>query len=218
MVLRVLLGALAGVPLGFLAARYTSKHPVDAAVPHPERRPILVALTLVLGAFVAAQSWSWPVIAAWIAFVPVAVALAVIDLEHKRLPDALTLRYLAMGLPLLVIGAVVDGDASSMRGALLGAVGLFVFYFALNLVSRGGMGMGDVKLALSIGALTGYFGWAHTVGATVIAFLAGSAVSVVLLLARKANRKSRVPFGPFMLLGAFAIVPLASAFASLFAF
>ena len=78
--------------------------------------------------------------------------------------------------------------------------------------------MGDVKLALSIGALTGYFGWAFTVGSTFIAFLAGSVVSVVLMAMGRANRKTAVPFGPFMLLGTFAVIPVADWFRTLFAF
>lgn len=180
--------------------------------------PAMEALSGALGAYVAVQSWSIPVLVAWMLFVPVAVALTFIDLELKRLPDALTLPAAGGALALLGVGALLSDGVAAWRGAVIGAVALSAFYLTLNLVSRGGMGMGDVKLALVIGALTGYFGWPYTVGAGFLAFLSGSIVSVALMLMGKAGRKSSVPFGPFMLLGTFAIIPLADWFASLLGF
>ncbi|MHB0928975.1 MAG: A24 family peptidase, partial [Candidatus Nanopelagicales bacterium] len=104
-----------------------------------------------------------------------------------------------------------------LQGAFLGAVALFVLYFLMNLLTRGGMGMGDVKLALSIGALTGYLGWAYVVGATALGFMSGGALSAALLASRRTGRKDTIPFGPFMLLGAFLVLPLGAFFEALLA-
>lgn len=143
---------------------------------------------------------------AWLLYVPVAVALAFIDLGHKRLPDVLTLPAAVGALVILGLDAIVSGNGS-FGTAVFAAFALFALYFALNLISRGGMGMGDVKLALSIGALTGYFGWISAIDATFIAFLVGGVVSAFMLARGIAGRKGTIPFGPFMLVGAFAALP-----------
>lgn len=149
----------------------------------------------------------------WLLFVPIGVALAFIDLGHKRLPDALTLPAAAGALVLLAIDAVLHG-LPGLAHAVVGAIALFLLYLLMNLLSRGGMGMGDVKLALSIGALTGYLGWVYSTGATMIAFLIGGVVSAVLLASRRTDRKATIPFGPFMIVGAFASLPIADFLAS----
>ncbi len=144
---------------------------------------------------------------AWLLFVPVAAALWFIDVGHKRLPDVLTLPAAGVALLLAAADAGFHSPAA-LQGAFLGAVALFVLYFLMNLLTRGGMGMGDVKLALSIGALTGYLGWAYVVGATALGFMSGGALSAALLASRRTGRKDTIPFGPFMLLGAFLRLPL----------
>ena len=146
---------------------------------------------------------------AWLAYVPVAVELARIDFRERRLPDRLTLPAAGGALVLLALDGFSIGFFPLYR-AFLGAIVLFLAYFAMNLLTRGGMGMGDVKLALSIGALTGYLSWESVVVATMVAFLIGGGVSAYLLATGRSGRKDAIPFGPFMIIGAFAAVWLRS--------
>lgn len=165
---------------------------------------LLVILSAVV---VMAQPWSLFFTLAWLLFIPVGVALAFIDLRHKRLPNVLTLRAAAIIVLLLALDAIPDGWGDLVLAIECGAA-LFTLYLLMNLLTGGAMGMGDVKLALSIGLLAGYLGWFHVVLATLIAFLLGGVVSAVLLLSRKAGRKATIPFGPFMLLGLIIVVPM----------
>jgi leader peptidase (prepilin peptidase) / N-methyltransferase len=68
------------------------------------------------------------------------------------------------------------------------------------------MGLGDVKLAASVGAALGWLGWGQVVAATFLAFAAAALYAVGLLLFRQATRATQFPLGPFMLLGALAVV------------
>lgn len=164
-------------------------------------------LVIASAVVVMAQPWSFFLTLAWLVFIPIGVALAFIDLRHKRLPNVLTLRAAAAILLLLAIDAIPDGWPDLLLAVECGAV-LFTMYLLMNLLTGGAMGMGDVKLALSIGLLAGYLGWFHAVLATLVAFLIGGVVSGVLLVSGKAGRKATIPFGPFMLLGLILVVPL----------
>lgn len=136
----------------------------------------------------------------------IGVALALIDLDVKRLPDRIVLpSYLAV-LGLLAVPAVANGDWHSYLRALLGMAALYGFYFALAFVYPSGMGFGDVKLAGVLGLLLGWLGWGALVVGAFFGFLLGGVVGAALLLARRAGRRTAIPFGPFMLAGAFLAV------------
>jgi leader peptidase (prepilin peptidase)/N-methyltransferase len=115
-------------------------------------------------------------------------ALTVYDVRQRRLPNALTLP----GAAVVLAVAVVIG-----RGvpALLGALALGLFYLGVHLVAPAGMGAGDVKLAIGIGALTGCFGidvWVlAALGAPVLTALWAVAVAF-------RDRTATVPHGPSM--------------------
>lgn len=83
---------------------------------------------------------------------------------------------------------------------------MFGFYFILALIYPAGMGMGDVKLAAMLGLGLGFLGWKFVVIGLFAAFFIGALVSLVLLALRRANRKTAIPFGPFMLAGALVAV------------
>jgi leader peptidase (prepilin peptidase)/N-methyltransferase len=98
---------------------------------------------------------------------------------------------------------------------------LVMLYFGLSLLYRGGMGLGDVKLAGVLGLYLGWLGWSAVWIGTFAGFLLGGLVGAVLLLTRAATRKSAIPFGPAMLAGAllavFVSAPLATWYGSLLA-
>lgn len=150
--------------------------------------PALVAQCVVLVAYL------------WLA--AASIALTAIDLEIRRLPDAVVLPSLVAITVLLAAASALTGDLWGMLRALVGGATLFVFYLLLAVLSRGGMGFGDVKLAPVLGVATAWIGWdAFSVG-SFAAFLLGGVFGLVLLLARRAGRRSAVPFGPWMLAGA----------------
>ena len=132
----------------------------------------------------------------------VGIALALIDLDTKRLPNVIVLWAAILLGALVVTAALVAGDPMAIGRALLGGVGLFATYLLLAIVSRGGLGMGDVKLAGVLGLVLASFGWAELLVGGFAAFLLGGLAGVVLLATRRAGRRTAIPFGPWMLLGA----------------
>ncbi len=93
-------------------------------------------------------SWELP---AFLYFAAIAVALSLIDIDTKRLPNVITLPSYAVGGALLLLPAVIDGSWDGYLRAWVGALALFAFYFLLAFIYPAGMGFGDVKLAGLIG-------------------------------------------------------------------
>ncbi len=182
-------------------------------------RAVPIALvTAVTCALLAAVTGLRPELVAWLAAAPVAVLLAVVDWRVRRLPDVLTLP-LAGGAVLLLGGAALDtGAAGSWGGALLGGLALAGFYYVLYLINPEGMGLGDVKLAIGLGVTLGWYGWAILITGAFAGLLLGALYGCGLLL-RRAGRPERrndglkqaMPYGPFMIIGAFLGVLLGAA-------
>lgn len=122
------------------------------------------------------------------------VPVVAIDLQHKLIPDVIVLPATVAALAL-----VIAADPGRWWQPLVAALGAAGFLFLLWLVYPGGMGLGDVKLALLMGAVLGV----AVIPALGIAFLAGAGLGVVMLLRHgSAARKMAVPFGPFLAVGA----------------
>lgn len=161
--------------------------------------PVVTALVC---AALAATTGTRPELAAWLLLAPVAVLLATIDHRVHRLPDGLTLPAAGAAAVLLGIAALLPEHAGSWPSALLGGVVLGAFYFLLFLINPNGMGFGDVKLALSLGAALGWYGWAVVFAGGFAGFLFGAVYGIALVAMRRAGRKTGIPFGPFMIAGA----------------
>jgi leader peptidase (prepilin peptidase) / N-methyltransferase len=131
----------------------------------------------------------------------VGIALALIDIDLLRLPDALTLPSYPVGLVLLGIAAWVDDAPHDYVRAVLGMAALAAFYALVWLVYPAGMGFGDVKLAGVVGLYLAWLGWDQLVVGAFAAFLVGAVVSIAIVAIAGGGRKTRVPFGPFMLIG-----------------
>ncbi|WP_029287159.1 A24 family peptidase [Cellulomonas sp. HZM] len=144
--------------------------------------------------------WAWP---AFLYLTAISVALALIDIDTKTLPNRIVLPSYPVAAALLALATVGTGDWWSMVRAVLGLVILWTFYFALVFAYPAGMGFGDVKLAGVLGLYLGWTGWGALVIGGFAAFFIGGVFALVLLLVRRAGRKTGIPFGPWMLLGAF---------------
>ncbi|MEU8650847.1 A24 family peptidase [Streptomyces sp. NPDC048737] len=164
----------------------------------------LSLVTALLCAGLALATGVRPELAVWLALTPVGVLLAAVDLRVRRLPDPLTLPLAAAALALLGVAALLPEHAGDWTTALLGSLALGAGYLVLHLVNPGGMGFGDVKLALGAGAVLGWYGWATVMLGTLAGFLSGALYGGVLLLAGRAGRRTAIPFGPFLIAGAWA--------------
>jgi leader peptidase (prepilin peptidase)/N-methyltransferase len=136
--------------------------------------------------------------------------MARVDLAVLRLPDVLTLPAGAVMSAGLGVCALLPGHGGSWPRALLGGAALFTLYFLLHLINPAGMGFGDVKLAPALGMALGWYGWGAVLTATFAGFALGAVAGLTLLALRRADRKTAIPFGPFMLLGALGGVLLAA--------
>ncbi|MFF4748358.1 prepilin peptidase [Streptomyces sp. NPDC002514] len=163
----------------------------------------LAAVTALVCAALAATTGTRPELGVWLLLAPPGVLLAVVDFRVQRLPDPLTLPLAAAALGLLAVAAAVPEHAGDWLTALYGALALGGGYFVLFLVNPGGMGFGDVKLALGAGAALGWYGWPTLLLGTFAGFLSGALYAGGLVVARRAGRKSAIAFGPFLIAGAY---------------
>jgi leader peptidase (prepilin peptidase)/N-methyltransferase len=188
----------------------------DCDAPISPRYPLVEAGTALVFAVLAARIGFEPELPAFLYLGAIGVALALIDLDVKRLPNAIVLPSYGVAGVLLGAAAVFGDDLGGYLRAALGMAALFGLYFALALVYPAGMGFGDVKLAGLLGLYLGWLGWGEVVSGGFLGFLFGGVVGGGLMVARRAGRKSQIPFGPFMLAGAFAAILWGGALADLY--
>ncbi len=170
--------------------------------------PLVEAITAAV--FVSAYFiYGWtPLLAARLLFACAMIVLFAIDLQHRILPNAIT-------LPGIVIGFILSfflppGWRSSLIGLIAGGGVLFAIgegYYRLR--GYEGLGMGDVKMLAMIGA---FLGWPLMLVTLVLASFAGSAVGVGLLVSRRGDMKAALPFGTFLALGALVAAVAGDAF------
>ena len=167
------------------------------------RYPAVELLTGVLFVGVTLRFGLRVALIAFLYFTAVAVALAFIDIDHHRLPNVLTLPSYGVLAALFAVDAGVTGEWGTFVRALIGMAALWTFYFVLCLIYPAGMGFGDVKLAGLLGLVLGWVGYGPLILGAFVGFLVGGVFGIALIASKKGGRKTAVPFGPFMLLGAF---------------
>ncbi|MBS3941951.1 MAG: prepilin peptidase [Actinobacteria bacterium] len=176
--------------------------------------PRYAVVEFVTAALFGLIAWRWgvdPLLPALLVFTWALVVATAIDLEHRIIPNRLTYRLPFVLLPLVVLDAALAGAWGDLRRAVIWAIGVPAIMFAMAelfrlLRGKMGMGMGDVKLAVSIGLVVGYLGGIHLVVFAYATMATSIVVVVVLLLARRAQLASRIPFGPYLAVG--ALVPV----------
>lgn len=173
------------------------------ARPLPAWPPTVEAATAASCALLAWRFSGDPALAAAACYGAVAgTALAVVDWRTRLLPDAITLpSYLI--LPLLL------APSGRLPAGLAGMLALGLCFAVLWFLRPDDLGLGDVKLSGLIGLLTGAAGPRTLVAAALAGLLLGALYGGVLLLTRRGNRRSEIPMGPFLLLGALAALLLA---------
>jgi leader peptidase (prepilin peptidase)/N-methyltransferase len=181
------------------------------------RYPAVELLTGLLFALVAAvEGFTW-LLPALLAMTWSLVVASVIDLEHRIIPNKLTYRLPFVLLVLLVPPSVWGpGDWSDLLRGLLAAVvvpgGLLALSEGYRLVrGKRGFGLGDVKLLVSLGLVCGYLGWFNVVVLLYGAVITAVVVALVLMALGRARLASRIPFGPYLAIGALLAITAAEA-------
>lgn len=131
-----------------------------------------------------------------------ALRLAAADLREHRLPNRIVYPWTAGSVVLLGLVGLLAGDLGAWARAISAGLLWSLGFLLVRLIHPSAIGMGDVKLALVLGLWTGVLGWAAVGLAVVLSFLLGGLLSLGLLVTGRATRRSRIPFGPLLLLGA----------------
>jgi leader peptidase (prepilin peptidase)/N-methyltransferase len=185
--------ALENIPIvSWLALRgkcSACKAPISA------RYPVVEAVSGILSGLLVWHFGSgWTGLAALV-FTYLLIAMTLIDVDHKELPDDLT-------YPLLWLGLLInlDGNFVPLREAVLGAAGGYLFLWAVartyELV-RGhiGMGDGDFKLLAALGA---WFGWKMLPTIIILSSFVGAAIGLAMIAIGKTKKGQHIPFGPYL--------------------
>jgi leader peptidase (prepilin peptidase)/N-methyltransferase len=205
-------GLVVGAYLPGVVARVPAGQPVVVGGFRPRehwsagRGTALMAVTAVTFGLLAVRFGPTAELPAYLYLGAVGVALAVIDLDCRRLPNSLTLPSYVVGILLLGAAAVIRREDAAAVRALTAMVVLFAVFYVLALIHPSGMGFGDVKLAGLLGLYLGWLGWGEVLVGTFLGFLLSALSGLGLIAAGRATLKSALPFGPFLLAGALIAV------------
>lgn len=167
------------------------------------------ALTAPLSPDLRLTVGGWAMIAVYAAY---GAFLTRTDLQKRRLPDTLTLTLAAVLTGAVLALALTAGAGAEAIAAISGAIGLAILLAAIGLAGQ--VGFGDVKLALSVGLLTGWHTWYLPFVAIALAYVLAFPHAVIAAVRRgRGHQSTDLPFGPYMV-AAGAIVAIAAAIAS----
>ncbi len=128
----------------------------------------------------------------------VLLAITLIDLIHQLIPDSLVAAIVVITILFRIVGYYINSDSLNILDSLSGSLVAGGLFLLIVLISKGGMGGGDVTLISSLGFVLGLKGILVTI---FISFIIGSIVSVLLLSFKLKTRKDPIPFGPFIVIG-----------------
>jgi leader peptidase (prepilin peptidase)/N-methyltransferase len=206
-VLMALAGALAGFGANRLATRWPAHEP-DVTPRGEDWRTVLLMITggLVFGALAA----RWADAAQLLILLGFSTALLVLlatDLDQRLLPDLITLPLIAIAAVVLVAGwsPLLAGKEFALFSGIAAAIGAPVFLFVTDLLLRGALGFGDLKLSVSIGLLAGI---SRFFAGFLIASVGFAALLLLLIASRRVGLRTAVPFGPVLIGAAFVAMLL----------
>lgn len=206
MTVAVMMAAIVGAVFGFGADRLSSRWPEheDEMVRGLDWRSVVVVVGGAVAFGLLAWRWTEPVDLAVLGiYVAALIMLLATDLDQKLLPDLLTFPLMAYALALMVLGLnpVLAGKAQVLfadgdLGAILAAIGAPALLAVTDRVFRGALGMGDLKLAVSLGLM---FGVTQLFAGFLVGTIGFAVVVLVLVLSRRLSLKTAVPFGPALI-------------------
>ncbi len=137
----------------------------------------------------------------WLFFASSLIAIFVYDLKHQIIPDEIIYTVLVFGLVYVGINTLLGGNLPYLTDHLLSGLIAGGFFYSLAAVSNGKwMGGGDIKLVAFMGLI---LGWQGVLIALYVAFILGAIVGVFALLSGEKKLGSKIPFGPFLVIGTF---------------
>ncbi len=193
---------LVGVVWGLLADRIAARWPPheDGSIRPPDWRTVLVPGVGGLAMAALAGRFADPgPLALFGAYFLALILLLATDLDQRLLPDLITLPLVALALAVGLAGAnpLVAGG---LPGAIVIALILPAALYALSIpFGAGAIGIGDLKLLVSVGLISGL---SRTLIGVVSGALLAGVVVAILLVTRRVTLRSYIPFGPFLIVGA----------------
>lgn len=168
--------------------------------PIPQRLLFIEILATFLYLLVWVKSDNFIDLLLWFGYVTFGFSLTMIDLAHNRLPNSLTFPFFIF-TSLVTVSAFIFQQISltDLRRVFSICLLNLAFYSLLRLLSKGGMGLGDVKLAPTLGLVCGYYSLSFFIISSYITFLLAGLVASLLLITKKAKMKTALAFGPYML-------------------
>ncbi|MCL2461658.1 MAG: A24 family peptidase [Defluviitaleaceae bacterium] len=126
------------------------------------------------------------------------VTASVFDIKQRRIPNKLVVTGLIAAFLLTAAQSLLARDLSPALQAVFGLLAGGLPLAAVVLLTKDGMGMGDMKLMAMAGA---FLGWQRALAALAIGVLAGGAFALILILLKKKTLRAEIPFGPFLAVG-----------------
>lgn len=148
---------------------------------------LIVDLVLIIGGFLG---------------LVICIAASVVDIREYRIPNRLVAIGVVLLLVILSAASLIEHSWQPLLYGVGGGLAFFIAYLALALISPSGMGMGDVKLAAVVGLMLGPLGVTASFVGFYTAFVCGAVFGLTRILLRRGELRSRLPFAPFMTVGA----------------
>ena len=195
--------AVLGLIVGLLADRLAARWPSHegGAVRGRDWRTAVLAVGGATAFAALAGRWSEPLDLGILSFYFAALlVLMATDLDQKLLPDIITLPLIVAALVLTLTGnnPLLADKELPIASALLAGIGAPLLLFALDVVVKGALGMGDLKLVAGLGLMSGV---TRLFGGLVVASIASAVILLVLIASRQLTMKTAIPFGPILILG-----------------
>lgn len=127
------------------------------------------------------------------------ICISFIDYDHQIIPDGLVFFGVVLSLLYKLIAYFFLAQPIALVNSLFGLVLGGGFFLLIAVISNGGMGGGDIKLMAMLGL---WFGWRNIILISLLSFIIGSILSIILLMTKIKSRKDAIPFGPFIALAA----------------
>ncbi len=186
-------------PIGVIPTAQWGKCPACRSRDAPPPAVVELAGAVVLGVL-ALRVHPPLVLGAACSLAAAGVVFAVVDARTHRLPDRVVVPTLVVVAVLLATAGLAEHRPAPLVTAVVGGAATFTFYVLLGLVT-GGRGVGDAKAGAVCGLILGWYGWEVVLWGTTFTFLLAALYLLGRLARGRAQRKSRIALGPFMLLG-----------------
>jgi leader peptidase (prepilin peptidase)/N-methyltransferase len=151
-------------------------------------------------------------VTAYLVFAGVTLTLVITDVDEKLIPNKVLFPGGAAAIVLLVIEAAVSGRLDRVGPSFLAGAGYYLVFFGVHLLNREGFGMGDVKLAFLLGFFTMFDSLRIFLLSVFFTGFIGGLPAIALLLTRRVGPKYALPYGPAMVLGAWAAIAFGEPF------